>query len=41
MLPWAAVPFAVLGQVLAKTGVQLVAAGGLLLHNKKTKGKKP
>lgn len=41
MLPWAAVPFAVFGQVLTKTGVQLVAAGGLLLHNKKTKGKKP
>jgi uncharacterized PurR-regulated membrane protein YhhQ (DUF165 family) len=41
MLPWQAVPFAVLGQVLAKTVVQLVAAVGLLLHNKKTKGKKP
>ena len=40
MLPWPAVPFAVLGQVLTKTGVQLVAAGWVLLHKKIRKEKR-
>lgn len=40
MLPWSAVPFAMLGQVLAKTGVQIVAAGCLLLKEKARKRNK-
>lgn len=35
ILTWQAVPFAVLGQVLTKTLVQLVAFGWLLLHRQR------
>lgn len=35
MLPWDKVPFAVLGQVLAKSAIQFVSAWILLHHNKK------
>lgn len=41
MIPWEAVPSAVLGQMLVKVGVQLTAATYLLLRNKTTKGRKP
>ena len=40
MLPWAAVPSAILGQVLVKSILQVGVAGGLLLVYKKMKGKK-
>lgn len=40
-LPWAAVPSAILGQLLAKTVIQAAAAGGLLLFYNKLKGMKP
>lgn len=41
MIPWAAVPSAVLGQMLVKIGVQVTAVCYLLIRNKKTKGRKP
>ena len=41
MIPWAAVPSAVLGQMLVKVGVQIATAGYLLVRNKKAKGRKP
>ena len=37
VLSWGAVPFAIIGQVLTKTVVQLPAAGYTLLRNKKMK----
>jgi uncharacterized PurR-regulated membrane protein YhhQ (DUF165 family) len=36
MLPWAAVPSAILGQALTKTIVQAVGAGGILLLHRKS-----
>lgn len=39
MLPWSQVPFAVLGQAISKTVVQIAAVGIILYHNKKTKEK--
>lgn len=41
MIPWEAVPSAVLGQMLVKIGVQITAALYLLIRNKTTKGRKP
>jgi uncharacterized PurR-regulated membrane protein YhhQ (DUF165 family) len=35
LLPWELVPFAVLGQLAAKTLVQIISAGGLILTRRK------